>query len=226
MSGRPAGGAQRVGAAGALGGAGLGVGEEGVVRAGVGGAVQVAAHGLDAGGDEDVALAGLDGVGGHADRLQRRRAVAVDGDAGDVGQPGQEGGHAGDVVAGLAAGLTAAEDDVLDLLRVELRGLLEEGLDDEPGQVVGAALGQAALVGTADRRAGGGDDDGFGHASPSSCDASKWRQSVGRRGSPPTGRRAASAGDPCAPMHAAVPQQPRPTPQPTSSWAVTGHGVP
>ena len=30
-------------------------------------------------------LAGLDGVGGHADGLQRRRAVAVDGHAGYVG---------------------------------------------------------------------------------------------------------------------------------------------
>ena len=108
MSGRPAGGVPAVGALGALGGAGLGVGEERVVRAGVGRAVQVAAHGLDAGGDEHVALAGLDGVGGHADRLERRGAVAVDGHAGDVGQAGQERGHAGDVVAGLAAGLAAA----------------------------------------------------------------------------------------------------------------------
>jgi hypothetical protein len=40
---------------------------------------QEAADGLDAGGDEDVALAGLDGVEGHADGLQARgRAVAVD----------------------------------------------------------------------------------------------------------------------------------------------------
>ena len=136
------------------------------MRAGVGRAVQVAAHGLDAGGDEHVALAGLDGVGGHADRLQRRRAVAVDGDAGDVGQAGEERRHAGDVVAGLAAGLAAAQDDVLDRLRVERGHLVEHGLDDEGRQVVGPALGEAALVGPPDGRAGGGDDDGFGHGAP------------------------------------------------------------
>ena len=88
-----------VGAAGALGAAGLGVGEGRVVRTGVGGAVEVAAHRLHAAGHEHVALAGLDGVGGHADRLERRGAVAVDRDAGDVGQPGEQGRHAGDVVA-------------------------------------------------------------------------------------------------------------------------------
>ena len=43
--------------------------------------VREPAHGLDAAGDEHVALAGLDRVRGHADGLQRRRAVAVDGDA-------------------------------------------------------------------------------------------------------------------------------------------------
>ena len=52
---------------------------------------RVAADRLDAGGDEAVALAGLDRVGGHADRLQARRAVAVDGDARDVVEPGQDG---------------------------------------------------------------------------------------------------------------------------------------
>ena len=59
----------------------VGLGELRVGRAGVGRAVLEAAHGLDAAGDEHVALAGLDRVRGHADRLQRRRAVAVDGDA-------------------------------------------------------------------------------------------------------------------------------------------------
>ena len=72
-------------------GAGLGVGEERVVGAGVGRAVAEAADRLDPGGHEHVALAGLDGVGRHADGLERRGAVAVDGDAGHVVEPGQEG---------------------------------------------------------------------------------------------------------------------------------------
>ena len=85
MSGRPAGGRPRLGDGRARGlGALLGVGERGVVRAGVRRAVRVAAHRLHAGGDEDVALAGPDGVGRHADGLQRRGAVAVHRDAGDV----------------------------------------------------------------------------------------------------------------------------------------------
>src|SRR5581483_5455866 len=46
---------------------------------------------LDARGDEGVALAGLDRVVGHPDRLQRRRAEAVDGRPRDgVGQPGEQ----------------------------------------------------------------------------------------------------------------------------------------
>ena len=66
--------------------AGPGVGEPvvGGARAAVGAALVEAAHALDARGDEHVALAALDRVRGHADGLQRRRAVAVDGRAGDV----------------------------------------------------------------------------------------------------------------------------------------------
>ena len=97
------------------------------MRAGVRGAVHVAADRLHAGGHEDVALAGLDGVGRHADGLQRGRAVAVDRDAGDVVEPGQDGGHPGHVVAGLAGRLAAAEDDVLDLGGVELGHLGQDG---------------------------------------------------------------------------------------------------
>src|SRR3546814_13997331 len=41
-------------------------------------------------------------------------------------------------------------------------------------QVVGAALGEAPLVGTADRRAGGRDDDGFGHLGPSWMRFGRW----------------------------------------------------
>ena len=63
--------------------------------------------------DEHVALARLDRVRGHADRLQRRRAVAVDGHARRV-DAGEDAGDAADVGAGLAGGLPAAPDHVLD----------------------------------------------------------------------------------------------------------------
>src|SRR6266550_5116032 len=59
--------------------------EAGVLRVGlVGEAVHVARDTLDADGEEGLALAGLDGVEGHAAGLQRRGAVAVDGRAGRV----------------------------------------------------------------------------------------------------------------------------------------------
>ena len=110
-------------------GALLGPGELGVVRAGVGRAVHVAAHRLDAGRNEDITLAGADGVGRHADGLQRGGAVAVHRHAGHVPEPGQDGRHPGDVVAGLAAGLAATEEHVLDLGGVQLGHLLEHGAD-------------------------------------------------------------------------------------------------
>ena len=104
-----------------------------------------AADGLDAGGDEHVALAGLDRVGGHADRLQRRRAVAVDGDAGDVAQPGEDGDDAGDVEARLAGGLAAAQDQVLDERADRAAGTLSSSaVDDQRRQVVGAARRRAS----------------------------------------------------------------------------------
>ena len=90
------------------------------MRAGVRGAVAVARDGFDARGDEHVALARADRVGGHADRLQRARAVPVDRDPGHVGEAREEGRDARDVEARLAARLPAAHDDVLDVVGVEL----------------------------------------------------------------------------------------------------------
>jgi hypothetical protein len=84
-----------------------------------------------------LAVAGLDGVGRHADGHERRGAVAVDGRAGHVVEAGEHRGGAGDVVAGLAAGLAATPQDILDLGPVELGHLVEHGLDDAGGQVVG-----------------------------------------------------------------------------------------
>ncbi|MEI2686616.1 MAG: hypothetical protein V9G14_10455 [Cypionkella sp.] len=119
--GLPLGGA----ALAALQGAGFGVGEDLVLRA-VGHAKHEAAHGLDAGAYERVAFACLDGVGGHADALQRGGAVAVDRDAGDVRHVGEHGDDAADVVARLTGWLPAAHDQIVDGVSVELRDLVED----------------------------------------------------------------------------------------------------
>ena len=133
-----------------------------VRAAAVGRAEAEPADRLDAAGDEHVALAGLDRVRGHANGLQRRRAVAVDGHARHV-DTGDDRGDAGDVEARFAGGLTAAPDDVLDLRGVERRHLVEHRSDDQRRQVVGTAVDERTLVRAPDRRAGGRDDDGFGH---------------------------------------------------------------
>ena len=138
----------------------------------VGAAVHEPADGLDATGDEDVALAGADRVGGHADGLERRRAVAVDGDARCV-EPGEQRGDAGQVEPRLARRLGAAPDDVLDLGGIERRDLGEQRLDDAGPEVVGTAVDERALQGPADRGPGGGDDDCVHGSSP---DDIEWRR--------------------------------------------------
>ena len=167
MSGRPVGGVQSgppPSARSAVRSPALG---EDRVRRGVAGSRAVAAHRLDAGGDEHVTLARLDGVGSHADRLQARRAVAVDGHAGHVVEAAEHGDDAGDVEARLPRRLAAPHDEVLDLVARQLRHLIEQRADDLRRQVIGADRHQRALPGTPDRAPGGSDDDGFGHGFPS-----------------------------------------------------------
>ena len=125
-----------------LGGASFGVGEERVVRAGVRGAVHEAAHRLDTGGDEDVPLPGPNGVGRHADGLQRGGAVAIHRGAGHVLQAGQDGRHPGHVVARLAGRLRTAQEHVLHFGGIQLGQLLQHGPDDQGAEVVGATLDQ------------------------------------------------------------------------------------
>ena len=79
-----------VAAFGAQRGALAGLGED-RVRCGVARAGAVTADGLDAGGDEAVPLPRLDRVGCHADRLEARRAVAVDGHTRHVVESGEAG---------------------------------------------------------------------------------------------------------------------------------------
>ena len=123
------------------------------------------AHGLAAAGDEDVGAAGANAVGGQGDGLQAGAAEAVDGHAGDgVGQSGAQGGLASHVAAGFAFGHGAAEDDVFDAV-LGCRVAVEQGADDDGGEVVGARVAQGAARGFADGGAEAIDDDGFWHGS-------------------------------------------------------------
>src|SRR5208283_1631660 len=79
-----------------------------------------AAHALDAGANEDLTRAKRDLAGGDVDRLHGRSAEPVDGDTGDrQRQISQQANQTGDVEALLALGKGAADDYVLDVLRVD-----------------------------------------------------------------------------------------------------------
>lgn len=136
--------------------AGLGLGEQGVAGGGdVARAARGAADDLHARRDEDVALAGLDGVQSHAGRLERGGTVTGDRAARQVVHAQLYGDDTAQVVALLAAGQATAEHQVVDVLRVQLRDLREGGRDDRGGQVVGAQVLQRALESAADGGAGG-----------------------------------------------------------------------
>src|SRR5579862_627911 len=68
----------------------------------------------------------------------------------------------------LVVRLSAAEKQVLDRGRIELRDLREGGADGCDSEVLRAHVCERALVGATDRRAGGGNDDGFSHGTPRS----------------------------------------------------------
>ena len=75
-----------------------------------------AAHGLDAPGEVDLALAEPDRARCLVDRLEARGAEAVDGDAGDLDrQAGEQRGHPGDVAVVLSRLVGGAHVDVGDL---------------------------------------------------------------------------------------------------------------
>ena len=72
-----------------------------------------------------------------------------------------EQGTTGNNIARQAA-LRAAEDDVVDLGRVDARAL-DDGGDRVTGEGRAVVVVEGAAIGLADRGAGGGDDDGFTH---------------------------------------------------------------
>ena len=168
------------------------------------------------GRDEHVALAGLDGVHGHAGGLQRRGAVAGDRRPGQVVHAEQDGDDAAHVVALLAAGQAAAEHQVVDVGRVERGHLVQRGADDGGGEVVGPEVLQRPLEGAADGGAGGGDDDGFGHGS------STMRRAPadgGRASGRPRNYSAGGWATPgAAPAGGSRRRAPRPPPRPAPAW--------
>ena len=121
---------------------------------------------FDAAGDADLHAVDDDLLGGGGDRHQARRALAVDRHArhGDR-QAGAQGGGAADrrLHALLERG---ADDDVVDLGRIDARAL-DRRADRMGGQRRGGRGVERAAIGLADRGAGGGDDDGVaGHGNP------------------------------------------------------------
>ncbi len=129
----------------------------------------VAAHGnqghrFGAAGDDDFRGAAANAFGSERDRLQAGRAETVDGHRGGFdGKSGAKSGDARDVHALLAFGHGAAEDHVVDFLGVESGHAGERFLDGQRGKIVGPRGAQRALVGPADGRADGRNDDGFRH---------------------------------------------------------------
>ena len=101
----------------------------------------------------------------HADRLQARRAEAVDRRAWHRRrEAGEQRDAPPEVHPLLLLREAAADHHVDDLLSRQLGHLLERGTDRERTQVVRAGVDQRSLGGAADRRARSGDDDGLGHA--------------------------------------------------------------
>jgi hypothetical protein len=128
-----------------------------VLRAGALDGLVVARDPLDAGGDVGVALAGGNGVGRLADRLEAGGAVARDGRAVHAhGQLLREEHHdAGQVESLQPLRQADAAVELLDLCRVDLGVALEQRVHDERAHLVRAELGQRALEGPADGRANG-----------------------------------------------------------------------
>ena len=99
------------------------------------GAHRHARHRLDSAGEDQVLPAGGDLLGGHVDCLEARGAEAVELDAGDgVRQAGLDRRGLGDVATLVADRGDAAQDDVVDAVRVKLdvaaEGLVHEAHDE------------------------------------------------------------------------------------------------
>ena len=127
---------------------------------GLGHDVRRAGHRLDAAGNERVAVAGHDRVGGRVDRLESGAAQPIDRLAGDLDRKaGKQRGHAGHVPVVLAGLVGAAEDHVLELARLDARSL-DRGLDRDRGKIVRPDARECTAV-PANRGADGAHDPRF-----------------------------------------------------------------
>jgi hypothetical protein len=112
--------------------------------------------------DGDVHGPGHDGLGREVDGLLGRPALAVDRGAGDgVGEPGGQGGVAGDVHGLLADRHGAAHDHVLDQAGSDRCG--PTGRLEGLGGQVGGVPSREAAPSAAHRGPDGIDDDGVRH---------------------------------------------------------------
>ena len=75
---------------------------------------------------------------------------------------GEEGGHAGEVAIVLAGLVGAAEDDVVEIGPVDMGVAVDQRLDGDGGEIVGADISERTGV-AADGGADGVADIGFGH---------------------------------------------------------------
>jgi hypothetical protein len=120
------------------------------------------AHRLDSSRDQHLALSDAHRPAGGDDGLEAGSTETIHGRSGHLlGHSGQERRHARDVPVVLPGLVRAAEDDVLDLERVDACAL-DCGADGERRQIVRAQLREAAAV-APDRRPHGRDDHRLGH---------------------------------------------------------------
>ena len=105
-------------------------------------------------------------LGGDGDRHQAGGALAVDRHAGDAGrQAGAQRRLARDVAAGRALLKRRAHDDIVDFRAFDAGARKRVG-DGMAAERLGLGVIEGAAIGLADRRSGGGDDDGFTHNGP------------------------------------------------------------
>ena len=144
------------------------------------------AHRLGAAGDEHVGLADADAIGGHLDGGDPRGAEAVHRHAGHRVRQRELSRDACHVHALLGLGERAADDRVLDRLRIQRRHLRQRAADRRDQQVVGPCVPEVAPARPADRCARGGDDVGvlnlLGHVGQLRLCVSSGRRGTGLAG--------------------------------------------
>ena len=154
---------------------------------GIGAAVRAhrhAAHALDAAADRQIGLAGHDLRRRHIAGVEAGGAEAVDLDAGRLLVVARlQGGEPGDIGALFADRHDAAQDDVVDLRRVQIAAVAQ-GRQGLAGQIDRRDLVQGAVgLAAAARRAHGVEDVGIGHGSGSgTMEAGDTARYSGRRG--------------------------------------------